>query len=216
MHATCPEGDGPVDVEAQQAAAAEAAHLDDAPVIGAGAGDQQATSTPQEPQSGAQAPRPALAPPSAVSGRAKGPRREELKPWEAHNPDGSVNLGSYAFTAAVGMVELAGELVVNRARVDNATRGVPLEAPSAGKVKFLAGWLLSAADHVQADLRRDGRVDRMDNSHTRARGAIRSALDLYPVPWGATPEQRQAWHDALVAYGILLLRVALDVIEPVA
>lgn len=152
-------------------------------------------------------------PEPAMRGR-RGPKIAEAKPWEPHNSDGSLNLGSYAVTASLGFAELAYELVVERIRTDAAVRGMAMEAPSFPQVRALTRVLLRAADRVQANVRPDGRVDRMDASHTRARGAIRSVLDLYPVPWGATDEERTAWEDELVAQATELLRIGIALVDP--
>lgn len=154
-------------------------------------------------------PRPA----PAMRGR-RGPKIAEAKPWEPHNSDGSLNLGSYAVTASLGFAELAYELVIERIRTDAAVRGMAMEAPSFPQVRSLTRVLLRAADRVQANVRSDGRVDRMDASHTRARGAVRSVLDLYPVPWGATDEERTAWEEVLVEQGTELLRIGIALVDP--
>lgn len=162
-----------------------------------------------EPQGGTSGngPRPAM------RGR-RGPRIEEAKPWEPFNTDGSVNLGSYAITASLGMAELAYELIMERNRTEAARSGSELQPPPWPQVKGLARKLLDAADRAQAELRSDGRVDRMDNSHTRARGAVRSALDVYPVPWGAAPDDVAAWVDVLAHHATELIRIAVALVDP--
>lgn len=209
-HRECPEVDGPVDVAEEAASAAEDAATDTSPPIGAGEGPQEqgdAPSGPQEPPTGS-AP---LSPPAARSPRRG--RHEEARPWDYYNTDGSLNPGSYAMTAAVGMVELAAQLILEHNRVTGAATGRPVETPTRGQVLNLARRLIGAADEVQMNIRADGYSDRMDMSHTRARGAIRSALDLYPVPFGAERDDRDRWHADLVAYGTLLLEVSSTLLE---
>lgn len=157
---------------------------------------------------------PAGTPPTPSMRGRRGPRIEEAKPWEPFNTDGSVNLGSYAVTASLGMAELAYELIMERNRTEAARTGAALVPPPWGQVKALARRLLSACDRAQAALRSDGRVDRMDNSHTRARGAVRSALDVYPVPWGAEAADVGAWVDTLAAHATELIRIAVALVDP--
>lgn len=154
---------------------------------------------------------PATTPPAARGRR--GPRVEEARPWEAYNTDGSLNLGSYAVTASLGYTELAYELALAKARTDLVLNGGTLVAPSWPMVRGLARALLTAADRTQKATRADGHVDRMDASHTRARGAVRAALDAYPVPWGATAEERAAWVDQLADVATNLLRIGVELVD---
>jgi hypothetical protein len=137
------------------------------------------------------------------------PRIEEAKPWELLNSDGSLNLASYSYQAVLGFVELAHDLASQRVRDVIADSGDAAEVKM-GQVEALARMLLEAADRCQAMTRQDGRVDRMDASHTRARGAIRTALKVYPVPWGANTETRAVWLDNLAEHAASLTRIALD------
>lgn len=212
VHRHCPEEVGPIEAAAASspAAAALAAELEairrpDASDV---AKPDASAGPSSEPSSTPRPPRP-------IAPARRGPREEEGKPWQRYNTDGSVNLGSYAYTAAVGTVELATRLLLDRARTAALEAGTPIEAPSRKVVTYLARTLLTAADTVQAAIRNDGQVDRQDNSHTRARGAIRDALDLYPVPFGATDEDRADWLEALTGHATMLLEVALTVVEPV-
>lgn len=135
----------------------------------------------------------------------RGPRVEEGRPWELYNTDRSLNLGSYSYRGTVEMVELAHELTVAH----------DAELVEAGefnlrKVEGLAKTLLEVADHVQAETRADGHVDRMDASHRRARYAVRSALVLHPVPWGADADTRKAWADRLANHATGILHISLN------
>lgn len=128
---------------------------------------------------------------------------QEGKPWEALNPDGSPNLGSYQAQASIGMVGMAHKLLIeHRTRTGEATM------PTPGQVRSLAHVLLAAADVAQASLRSDHQVDRMAQSHARARGLVHTALEAFPVPWGAGDAERAQWASQLGAYTIDLLRVA--------
>lgn len=139
------------------------------------------------------------------------PRVEENKPWQRTNTDGSINLGSFAIQASLSMVELAVELLAAHL-VDVGESGPP--APAA--VSALAGLLLAATDRTQQVVRADHHFDRSDNSHTRARGAVRIALKLFPVPFRAAEEspadlghRREVWVTSLVDYASMLIQTAI-------
>jgi hypothetical protein len=129
---------------------------------------------------------------------------QEAKAWEPTNSDGSPNRGSFEYQAVVGLVELAHDLLVERS---------PGELPSIGKVKSLASVLLRVADAAQAAIRSDQRSDRMDNSHTRARGAVRSALNAFPPPIGGTDEERRTWEQQLTERAVALLTLAAELCD---
>lgn len=147
-------------------------------------------------------------PPAPDGGRRRA-KIEEGKPWDLLNSDGSLNLASYSYQAVLGFVELAHDLASQRVR-DVLGEGGSAAELKIGQVEALARMLLEAADRCQAMTRQDGRVDRMDASHTRARGAIRTALKVYPVPWGADADTRAAWLDDLSNHAAALTRIALD------
>lgn len=148
---------------------------------------------------------------------ARPPRLEEARPWQLHNTDGSLNLGSFAMTAAACMADAAFEVIAARA----AATGNPISFPS---VDRLAETLLKVADRVQSAVRPDGRHDRLDNSHTRARGAVLTALKAHPVPFdaaGDTAEERAraleqaraTWLSRLEGDARDLLRLAVRLTE---
>jgi len=179
---------------------------------------------PQEPQAAPRAAKPPEqvpeqaeaepeAPRPSMHGRwGRGPRLEEAKPWEGYNSDGSVNLGSYAAQATIGMAALAYELAMQHAR---SSKGVPLEAPDPVQVQNLARRLLRCADKAQAAIRSDGHADRMDASHARARGAIRSAIDVWPPPWGKAVEEWNRWQETLIRDAAMLLAAGVALLaEP--
>lgn len=130
----------------------------------------------------------------------------EGRPWQRCNSDGSPNLGSYAMQATVGMTEFA-----HRLQVDHRQRAGEPGLPTENQIRGLARHLLNAADLAQAELRTDGKADRMDASHARARGAVRLAVEVLPVPWDAqTAVERQTWAESVAAYAATLLRVAVE------
>lgn len=140
--------------------------------------------------------------------RRPGARVAEAKPWEALNSDGSLNLGSFAVTATEAMVELAHELLVARWRAGEVD-----EPPTDKQLTRIAQMLLTAADKVQAAARADGHADRLDNSHNRARAAIRAALAVHPVPFGAPPPAPSLWADELVATASMFMSVVLALVD---
>lgn len=158
-----------------------------------------------EPQGAPPDPEPSPAP--AARGRG---RVQEGKPWEELNTDGSLNPGSYAFTAAMSAVAKAHELVLRHNR--DLASGGPVETPRIPVVRSIARRLLEAADRVQANTREDGKFDRMDASHTRARGAVYESLDAFPVPWGVGADQAivDAWLAQLTEHATGLCRLAFE------
>lgn len=168
---------------------------------------QAQQSQPPQQEQAPPPPDPGLTPDRPASQRKA--KMVEGKPWEPLNTDGSPNLGSYAVTAGVGMVDLAVELLIAAER-----------SPKRDLVRFVATKLIDAADEIQAGVRPDGRPDRMDNSHTRARGVLRTALSFMPFPvelvddeGKVTPEHVDAvhaWYGRLVPTGIALLQIGLD------
>lgn len=144
----------------------------------------------------------------------RGARIEEAKPWEPYNSDGSLNLGSYAVNASDGFTLLAHDLLLARAATLARSEGRPPAAPTEDKLRRLTRRLLRAADRCQATARADGRADRMDTSHSRARGCVRSALDAHPVPWdAATAADLDAWEVDLATYAAVLFRVAISLVD---
>jgi len=174
----------------------------------------QSSEPAQAPASGAAPADPGSEPGEADRGPENGAQRPggriaEGKAWEEHNSDGSPNVGSWHVLAAAGMVDLAVELLTAHAATLEAA-GEPFEfPPPPAKVKNLARTLLGIADRVQAAARTDGHYARGDSSHTRARGCVRTALALYPVPFGAEPAEREAWAEALTAYASALLQISV-------
>lgn len=132
---------------------------------------------------------------------------EEAKPWEPLNSDGSPNLGSYAVTAGAGMVDLAVEVILEA--------GV---RPGFGLVQAAAAELMVVADAIQAG-GTGNRSDRMDASHTRARGLLRTVLRLMPFPVAALGEPGgrpvagkvlEEWRTKAANAGVALLNLAVD------
>jgi hypothetical protein len=186
------------------------------PVSGNGPGNEEAATGPGASSTGEESPgqgaaaAPAPAASSAPGDRSgkRGPRIVEGKPWEPMNSDGSLNLGSYAVQAAEGMSLLAQDLLVSRWRAGDAEA-----PPTQGQIRSLARLLLIAADRAQASARADGHADRMDNSHSRSRAAVRAALDIYPVPFGADQAARDAWLEDITKHASEFLGTVLSLVD---
>lgn len=147
--------------------------------------------------------------PVPTSPNRSGPRLAEARPWERTLPNtDTLNLGSYAIKASADMVFLAKRLL----REYMVARGMPLP-PSPDSIKRLAARLLMAADRCQELFRPDGHFDRNDNSHNRARDAVKEALIDFPVPFEGPPEALQAerdqWVCQLAQYAAELVRAAI-------
>lgn len=161
----------------------------------------------------APAARPAVAQVSGLS-RRSAPIASDGKPWDFTNTDGRINLSSYAAGAVMEVTNLAGRLLVTRARNRAAEDpSYELKAPDETAVHGFASTLLNITDRIQHLSRDGGRVDRMASSHRLARQALREGLDLYPVPWGASPEDIDAWREAIVEHGVTLINVGLALLE---
>ena len=104
----------------------------------------------------------------------------ELKPWEETNHDGSLNLNSYASTAAFGLVELAVE------HLHAAGQKITMSS-----VDALSETLALVVQHCQEIL--DVPPSLQDGSHTRLRGALRTSLETMPAPFGEDEEAWAAW-----------------------
>ena len=105
---------------------------------------------------------------------------DELKPWEETNSDGSLNLNSYASTAAFGTVELAVEsLHADGQRITAQT------------VDAFAETLAFIIQRCQEAL--DVRPSMQDGSHTRLRGALRTSIETMPAPFGKDAAAWAEW-----------------------
>jgi hypothetical protein len=146
---------------------------------------------------------PGASPPSQ---NAPGPRFQEAKPWERTLSDGvTMNLGSYAVGASAATVEWAYELLVARRRETKPESPVP----SREQVAYLAELLLICMDLTQEAIRPDSRHDRMDASHTRARGAVRTVVETLGLAWNELPANRDGVRDAIVSQAVMLLELAV-------
>ncbi|EQD53565.1 hypothetical protein B1B_10170, partial [mine drainage metagenome] len=100
---------------------------------------------------------------------------------------GSLNLNSYAATAAFGIVEIAVEaLHANDQKI------------TAPNVRAFAQTLEVILESVFRELG-DGEPSFAAGRHTRLRGALHTTLDTIPAPFGGDAEAWDAWvHQATV------------------
>lgn len=151
-----------------------------------------------------------------------GPLANEPTKTTPAPPSGGDRTDTWAYNATLGLAELAFELLVDAG-----------QTLTGGTVRALAERLLAIADAGQACVRAAG-VDRNANSHTRARGALRSALTRYPVPLtpaavddetlrgiegdfsDALPALMDQWQQRMSRAVCLLMQVGLDMLAPPA
>lgn len=100
--------------------------------------------------------------------------------WTESTTDGTLNGGSYAATAAFGLTTSAVEHL-HRA-------GQPLTGTN---VRALTGTFAHIVETVQSDL--SARASLQDGLHTRLRGALHTAIDTLPIPFGADQAAWEEW-----------------------
>ena len=122
------------------------------------------------------------------------------KAWEATNTDGRTNASSFEVLAACGLTDAAHGLLA---------RNTPGELPDPAMVLRIAGALLVMADVIQTSVT-GGRPDRMASSHTRARGFLRTTLDVVGLPAvDASDDTKNAWREQVVTHASTLFRGAV-------
>lgn len=103
--------------------------------------------------------------------------REEA-PYKQYNSDGRLNLGSTSVMGGISSEKVAVDLL-RKAGVKELLVQPPLYAEVARQVGNLAAVLLSMADVLQVYGYGEGAVpNRMDASHTRARGVIYDTIEI--------------------------------------
>lgn len=105
----------------------------------------------------------------------------EPKPWEETNEDGTLNLNSYAATAAFGIVEIAVEQL--------HANGVKVTGPN---VRAFSQTLEVILDSVFRELG-EGEPSFAAGRHTRLRGALRTSLETIPAPFGGDAQAWDQW-----------------------
>lgn len=140
----------------------------------------------------------------------------EARPWDIENGDHRPNRGSYAFQASLWALSTAQRLYARHVAdlaPESAEDLDPSPVLERDRRRAVARIILGVADHAQAGIRSDGRIDRMDNSHRRAREAVIAGVAVFPVPWDADPEGRRAWVRDLSAYVVDLLADAAELTD---
>jgi len=115
------------------------------------------------------------------SNDTKEPNMYEPKPWDETNDDGSLNLNSYAATAAFGIVEIAVESLSDNGQDITATN-----------VRAYAQTIEHILEDVFATVS-EGEPSFQAGCHTRLRGAVRTSLATIPAPFGGDSDAWAKW-----------------------
>lgn len=159
-------------------------------------------------QDAAQNAAPAAAPSPPV--RSSGANVQEEKPWTDYNTNGSPNLGSYSFGAALGVDTFATKLL--------AELGVDVLTGDSEDIIFtLAKDLLDITDYVQVAAYKGtlARANRAVASHAKVRGIVFTLVEeFFPIakafaPEGVNAEERSAWKNAVTSAAIARINRAL-------
>ena len=122
----------------------------------------------------------------------------EAKPYDGAEVDGHLSLNSYAATAVFGLSTLAAELL---AKADMKVGPTP--------VKAIAGLLAQTVLDAQAQVT-NGSRDWQDGANTRLRGALRSSLDVIPLPFGGNEAAWADWKDRTQRFMVAIAATAID------
>lgn len=110
--------------------------------------------------------------------------KTEGKPWEAWSDEGELNPNSYAATAAFGLASLVvDEMYAHHQTITQA------------KVEELLGVFAQIVGRVERQL--GFRPNLQAGLNTRLRGALRSALNTMPIPFGQPEASWRKWQGAL-------------------
>jgi hypothetical protein len=130
-----------------------------------------------------------------------GPKSNQPTATPPAPPSGGHVTDTYPYSASLGLVELAFELLHQF--------GQPITPKS---ISELAQRLLAVANDGQLTVR--GTVDLAANSHMRARGAIRSAIVRYPPPFSDESDiAMDNWQHKLSRAVGMLMGVGLELLE---
>lgn len=123
----------------------------------------------------------------------------EAKPYDGAEIDGHLSLNSYAATAVFGLSTLAAELLVKA------------EGQKVGptQVTLLTSVLAQVVLDAQAQVT-NGSTDWQEGSNTRLRGALRSAVDVIPLPFGQGEAEWATWMQRTVRFMVSVSKTALD------
>ena len=120
----------------------------------------------------------------------------EVQPWIETDPaTGLLNPAAYAATAAFSLVSMATEALFDA--------GVPVTKDA---VPALATVFADVIASAQSEV--FGRTSMQENSHTRLRGVLHTAIKTIPIPFGQPDEQWVAWKARVVKRLISTARAA--------
>ena len=127
----------------------------------------------------------------------KGNKFRGTKPWD-EKIDGELNPNSYSAQAALGLTQRAYAVL-------NAAEGIKVNRAN---LEALTRTFIEITGQIQQELT-GGDVVLADNSHTRARGLLFTALEANPIPFGASTDELDSWFETLVRHGKILARVGM-------
>lgn len=135
---------------------------------------------------------------------------QEEKPWTDYNTNGSPNLGSYSFGAALGVDTFATKLL-SEAGID------VLSGDAEDTIFTLAKDLLDITDYVQVKVYNGtlARANRAVASHAKVRGVIFTLVEeFFPIakafsPEGVNDEARREWKNGVTNAAIARISRAL-------
>jgi putative RecB family exonuclease len=121
----------------------------------------------------------------------------EIKPWEEYDGD-NLNLNSYAATAAFGLTAMAFDTLK---KYNQRTTGSSVYALAATFVKII--------NDANATLGGEESLSFQAGRHTRLRGALHSAIDATPPPFGSDTDEWSEWTTACTKRVAGIFSVAL-------
>lgn len=120
----------------------------------------------------------------------------ELKPWEESNHKGELNLGSYAASAAFGTVSLAVSALEDA--------GIAVKPTSVFALADTFAFIVASAQEAL-----DSPVSMQTSLNTRLRGALRTALRSFPIPFGEGEEAWEEWAAVVTRRVISIAKAAI-------
>ncbi|WP_375000087.1 RecB family exonuclease [Aeromicrobium sp. CTD01-1L150] len=124
------------------------------------------------------------------------------KPWDEF-ARGQINPNSYAVAGVIGTTELAYETLASADQTINRS-----------SVRALTQTFAKVIESGQEVL--VGTLAWNDNSNTRARGALRSVLQVNPFPFGSSSDELDAWFALAVRQTRSIIQVAMELHEQTA
>lgn len=125
----------------------------------------------------------------------------EAKPYDGAEIDGHLSLNSYAATAVFGLSTLAAELLAEAGMKVGPT-----------PVKALAALLAQTVLDAQAEVT-NGSTEWQEGANTRLRGALRSAIEVVPLPFGGDEAAWATWKDRAQRFMVAVAATAIDLYD---